>query len=330
MLKSHKATCVVCHSQADHQFFAVREMYFGSKEAFDYFECADCGTIQIRSIPDDLSRHYPADYYSFSASGRKQSSTLEVSLRRRRTQAWLGGATHLGKAFAALSQRKPEYLGWLSGTGLGVDSSILDVGCGGGQLLLKMQRDGFLHLRGIDPFNAETIDHGNGLCIDRKFLSDEQGRYDLIMFHHSLEHMAEPERVLVDATRILNAQGSILIRTPVAGSYAWRKYREHWFQLDAPRHFFIPTLRSMHLLSQRCGLKIERVFFDSSSSQVIASEAYMRDISMIDMTNGALGAEATDRQAAVSGFIQLLNAAGDGDQAGFVLRKAAGAVNNGR
>jgi SAM-dependent methyltransferase len=325
MLKTTQASCLICETDDHHETFAVREMYFGTREMFDYFECSNCGAIQIVAIPDDMSKHYPSNYYSYSTAKRRKSNPLEVALRRKRTQAWLGHPGVLGSLFASASRRRPEYLGWLTDIGISINSSILDVGSGSGQLLLKMQRDGFLRLRGIDPFNATPIDHGNGLCIDNKHLQEEQGAYDLIMFHHSLEHMAAPQQALIDASRLLNENGRILIRIPVAGGYAWRKYREHWYALDAPRHLFVPNPCSMQILATRCGLKIERIFFDSDSSQFAASEAYMRDIpaSQIAQECGRYGAASPENQSTTIEFAKFLNAIGDGDTAGFVLHVSA-------
>jgi hypothetical protein len=135
--------------------------------------------------------------------------------------------------------------------------------------------------------------------------------------------MEHPDRVLQHAARLLNKDGKILIRIPVAGSFAWRKYREYWYQIDAPRHFFIPTPRSMQILAERCGLKIERIFFDSDTSQFSISEAYMRDIplSRIEAECGKYGAGSQEYQATTLSLAKLLNAIGDGDSGGFVLSR---------
>ena len=84
------SNCVVCAMAGEAATFAAREMYFGTRERFDYFECAHCGTVQIARVPADLSRHYPAEYYSFSAMKPKRTSALQRTLRGMRTDAWLG------------------------------------------------------------------------------------------------------------------------------------------------------------------------------------------------------------------------------------------------
>src|SRR6476661_7449138 len=42
-------------------------MMFGTRDEFEYLECAECGTVQIAEIPD-LTAYYPQGYYSFDAT----------------------------------------------------------------------------------------------------------------------------------------------------------------------------------------------------------------------------------------------------------------------
>ena len=320
MTGNNPVLCVVCAKNSDAAVFAAREMYFGSRERFDYFECPHCGTVQIAAVPADLARHYPPGYYSFKAATPKPASSVERCFRRMRTDAWLGHRAGLAALFARLSRRRPQYLDWFDGVGLRLDSRIVDVGCGNGDLLLKLQRDGFMHLSGLDPFVAADIDYANGLSVHRRGLGEDEQCYDLIMLHHSFEHMTAPRAVMAQIAAHLAPGGHALLRLPIAGSYAWRTYREHWFALDPPRHLFLPTVHAMHLLAACAGLEIQRVFFDSDVGQFIASEAYAKDIPMTE--------QGRQPQRSAAELLRLrrqadeLNEHGDGDCGGFVLRRA--------
>ena len=312
-------SCRICGAKSGHHQFRVREMYFGTHEMFDYFECSCCGTIQIGEIPTDLGRHYPADYYSFSPSSGKSASGIETALRRLRSDAWLGGGTAAGRLLARLSAKRPVYVDWLAGLGLTTDSRIVDVGCGGGQLLLKMRRDGFRNLSGLDPYIADTVALADGVTVRKRSLAEDSGQYDVIMMHHSFEHMADPVGTMADIARHLAPDGRALIRLPIAGGHAWRTYRENWYAIDAPRHLVIPSLRAMYALADTAGLVVERHFFDSDVGQFLASEGYCQDVPLVDQMRSPPVRSETE-MAQLQAFAQALNRKDDGDMGGFVLR----------
>ncbi|MDP2828654.1 MAG: class I SAM-dependent methyltransferase [Sulfuricellaceae bacterium] len=313
------AHCRICDTGSDHTYFRIREMFFGTREQFDYFECSHCGTIQICDIPANLGRHYPSDYYSFAPARTKSASKIEIALRRRRSDAWLGNDIGIvGRLLARMSRRKETYFEWIENTSLSTNSRIVDVGCGSGARLLKMQRNGFRRLSGLDPFIDETIEYPNGVTVYKRSLADDIGSYDLIMLHHSFEHMPDPVATISDIARCMSPEGRALIRLPIAGNYAWRTYRENWFQLDAPRHLVIPTVRAMRMLAATADLEVERYFFESKSDQFLSSEAYRQDIPLIEQKH--LPRRSVDELARLKMLADRLNREEDGDQGGFVLR----------
>ena len=55
--------CRICRNEHGNTSFQAREMMFGFGDEFEYVECAQCGCLQIRSYPADLSKYYPSNYY---------------------------------------------------------------------------------------------------------------------------------------------------------------------------------------------------------------------------------------------------------------------------
>lgn len=310
--------CRVCGNKTGNLPFIAREMNFGWKDAFEYFECADCGCVQIVAIPEDLDRYYPSDYYSFSKPARTDELVVP-GWRKLRNRALLGQPVPLRGLISVLS-RAPGYFSWFHGMGLDLDSSILDVGCGAGSLLLRMRRAGFVNVRGVDPYIAEDIDYGGGLKIHKADVSALTERFDLVMSHHSFEHMPDPLKSLSDLARLLKPNGALLVRIPVAGGYAWRKYRQHLVSLDPPRHLHLHTLRSMAILAAACGLSIDRVFYDSDAQQITTSELYLRGIPQKDAAVHMGAVFPQEEMTKIHAYAKELNARRDGDWAGFVLR----------
>jgi SAM-dependent methyltransferase len=163
-------TCRICGNREGNQPFIAREMYFGWKDQFEYFECANCGCVQIDRIPDDLDRYYPSHYYSY-APPANVSIPKVPAWRRLRNRALLGRDMPLSRLLARLA-RPPGYFSWFDGLELDLDARILDVGCGAGSLLLRMRKAGFSNLSGVDPYISGDIDYGNGLRIRKSSLAD--------------------------------------------------------------------------------------------------------------------------------------------------------------
>ena len=63
--------CKICSNEENNTPYILREMMFGTKEAFDYFQCSNCDCIQIKEVPQNLGDYYPSNYYSFSDSTYK-------------------------------------------------------------------------------------------------------------------------------------------------------------------------------------------------------------------------------------------------------------------
>jgi SAM-dependent methyltransferase len=297
-------------------------MMFGLRDRFVYQECAQCGHIQLIDVPDDLARYYPGEYYSLGAAApagrapgtlRRAASDLLLRLPWRIVDVLTRPRGPLVRSFRSLS-----------GLGLSTQARVCDVGSGGGALLVELWRLGFRNLVGIDPHIEAEREVAPSVWVRKTAVEAIEGSFDAILLNHSLEHMASPVTVLARLRRSLRPHGAIVVRVPLAGTLAWRRYGVDWVGLDAPRHQFVPTERSLGLLAERAGLRVERVFHDSHALQFWGSEQYRRDI---PLRSDRSWAEHPERSPFSRTNIAhwhrescRLNAAGCGDSAGFVLR----------
>lgn len=280
--------CQLCGSTGPHSTVEVREMMFGSRELFEYFECAACGTLQIVNILDGetLGRHYPADYYSYDASSQSrlvrwltaQQDNFEMQVGRRQVGRLVTAVlpqliirTVIGDIVKMLRQLDVQR-----------SSRILDVGCGGGVLLDRLARLGFENLSGADPFLSADRRTALGVPLFKRDLADIGGAFDLIMFNHSLEHVVDPVATLNAAQAKLSPRGICLVRVPTTSSEVWKMYGPDWIDIDAPRHIVIPSRKGMALAAERVGLQVDMTFDDSTYVQFIGSEAYRQDIPLTD------------------------------------------------
>ena len=234
--------CRICENTEHNTTYEVREMMLGLRDMHTYFECAECGCLQIANVPDNIQEYYPnEDYYSYDAV--KAVTGIKGKLIKMRDRYAATGSCFVGRLIQRIQPH--DKLPSLRHASVSLDSKILDVGCGAGHLLHSMQEAGFKNLLGIDPFNAKELNYDNGLNIQAKSIHDMNGQneWDLIMFNHSFEHVFDQHDVLEKVMTLLKPSGICMIRIPTVTSWAWRSYGVDWVQLDAPRHLFLHSLQ---------------------------------------------------------------------------------------
>lgn len=317
---SSEINCPICGNAFRNRLFYVSECQFGILDRFPYVECASCKSLSLLEVPTDWSKYYPADYYSFSLPRHQSISPWLKRIRGERTRVFLGRQSIIGYFLSKISKRLP-YFDYFSGLRLDVSSRIVDIGCGAGALLNRMKRDGFCCLEGLDPHVSETLELGDGLIIRKAGIEALTGEYDLIMLHHSFEHMEYPREVLAKLAKHLANSGSILIRVPVTESFAWRKYGANWVSLDAPRHIHLYSPQAIVFLANLFGLEVTRTWYDSGSRQFYGSELYARQLSLVEHESHLRSYFSQEELDAFQVEADKLNLLRDGDTACFVLTR---------
>lgn len=317
--------CRICGNEKENRIYNAREMLHGTREPFEYFECADCGCLQISEVPADLAKYYPSNYLSFKDYGKRSRNRIRRLIDSARVGYALSGKGIFGRvAHAVLPEL--DYVQWALEARVDRDARILDLGCGSGKLLIRMMQGGFRHLEGADPFISGDI-HYPGVTIHKAGLDEmierQEGSYDFVMMHHSFEHIDHQVELMRQVTRLLAEDGQLLVRIPVAGSYAWERYRENWYSLDAPRHLYLHTQDSFRCVADKAGMEIFRVIYDSTPAQFLQSELYCRDI--------PANAPKADRDIFSKAQMKAyeaqsvkLNTEERGDRAAFFLRRPSG------
>lgn len=318
-------TCRICNNTNNNVTYTGREMYFGFRDEFIYFQCASCGCLQIATFPDNLSKYYPKEYGAYRLHEPVKENSLLRFLKRKKLQHSLGSKRNAIGALLNLFMPL-GFVAFLKPAGIGLDAAILDVGTGHGSRLISLRKKGFTNLSGIEPFIENDIHYATGVSIYKKSLSEAQGQYDLVMLNHSFEHMPDPFEALRDVFRLLKNNRYALIRIPVADSFAWEKYRTNWMAMDPPRHFFLHTRKSLEIVASSAGFKITGAIYDSKDFQYAASEQLAKDIPLMDPHSYYVNRKSSIfSKKDLRGFSKMaieLNKTGKGDTACFYLYKA--------
>jgi SAM-dependent methyltransferase len=321
-----RSACRLCGQEVLPGTLRVREMMFGTREPFIYEECGTCGSLQLQSIPEDLSRYYPTDYHVYRSPPHPTwRRRLKLRATRYRNALLVRGGSIGVRVLQAAPvigfSARVHPLAPLSGRLSSHRARIADVGGARGDLLTELRDIGFTDLTCIDPFFSGVFP-SPGIHFIRQHLETVEAKFDVIMYHHSLEHVEDVPGELAAIRRHLAPQGFALLRLPVVPNAAFDRYREHWVQLDPPRHLHIPSRRGLEVAAGRAGLVIEDAGDDSWEFQFWASELYLRDIGLYEAA-AAGGARTFFSSTQLRRFRRealTLNAEHRGDQAWFILR----------
>lgn len=154
---------------------------------------------------------------------------------------------------------------------------LLDIGCGGGDLVKLMQQWGW-QAEGIEPdymavknarLKGLKIHHGDFLEYDFK-----DNTFDAILSSHVFEHIFEPVDFLKKCYRILKPGGKLCIATPNADSWQHSYFKKSWMALDAPRHLYLFSPHSMKICAKGANIKHYSVSTTSRGSAFISSASF--------------------------------------------------------
>ncbi|MCU0321105.1 MAG: class I SAM-dependent methyltransferase [Chitinophagaceae bacterium] len=317
------AACIICSNEQNNIIHAIQELQLGLKEVFHYQLCSNCGTMQLLDVPQDLGKYYPnEDYYSFNLKLEiKEKPDL---LRKLKTDYLLFGKQPILGGLLSIGYKMNELYDWVKYTKAQYNDAILDVGTGNGSLLAKLFNIGFTNLTGIDPFINESKDYGS-IKILKQDIFEVEKQYDVVMMHHSLEHMFEPLKALQQVYKITKPGGRALVRVPIMGNYGWKTYGEFWCGVDAPRHIFIPSENGLKQLVTEAGFTIEKFYYDSFDYVIWASEQYKKGMALHDPKSHLINEkESMFSKEQLKSFRKKMigeNAKSNGDMAAIYLYK---------
>ena len=141
---------------------------------------------------------------------------------------------------------------------------VLETGCSTGRLLMRLHTRHNVtldNLCGIEPDPVAREAAGkNGLTkIFERDKGDIPGLkmpFDRIVFWHSLEHLHRIEESLEKARDRLAPDGMLIIALPNIDSDDARRYGHNWIALDAPRHLYHFSPKTLHRLLRKHGFSV--------------------------------------------------------------------------
>ena len=221
--------CDLCGATSHSPLFDSSD--YVTKEEFKLVRCTNCGLVFVNPQPlkSALSPYYPEAYY-----GDEPFLYEKVDARRR--------YTYLTKSFK------------------GIKGKALDIGCGRGLFLKRLQGDGWETLgtelsEGAAKYARDVLGV-NVMTLEVEKCGFDEGSFDLITMFHSLEHLKSPLSTLHTVSRILKSSGTFIVEVPRFNSFYSRIFAGRWFHLDVPRHLFHFEDQTIDELLREAGLAL--------------------------------------------------------------------------
>lgn len=202
--------------------------YAVTKETFTIWECASCSLLFTNPRPKaaDIGPYYDFDdYYSHTDESRGVIANIYQKVKTYSIRQKI-------KQLDSLILQK---------------GSLLDYGCGTGELIHQAQNHGW-QVKGVEPnTKARNIASSKlpGQIVESTDFLDISDQFDIITLYHVLEHIHTLNKTVAQLLSKLKPNGFMLIAVPNPISPDSQAYDNHWAGWDVPRHLYHFTYSSI-------------------------------------------------------------------------------------
>jgi len=235
--------CAICKEDHEEFLFTARENLFGMGDPFRVVKCRKCGLVYINPRPKsaNIGKYYPPElYYSYQEADSKSIKERIKAIIRRSLPGY-------DKKSGFLIKVSGSFLRFLFSSQIDVfvpyveNGTILDVGCGNGDLIGWMKEYGWRTF-GVE-IGKNACEHAgkkgiNVYCGQLKEASYPSSFFDVIIMNHVIEHVFDPAEVLMECGRILKPKGLLIVDCPNFECYDSKLFGNNWASLAVPTHLY--------------------------------------------------------------------------------------------
>lgn len=244
--------CPLCSKTDIKLHLIASDKHYGISGEYEIDICNSCKLVFLNPMPTNeyLSSLYPETYYSYQ----------DFFNDKKGISAWLSNV------FVSLDTKDPKFK---------QPGRMLDIGCGSGKFLYRMQQKGW-DVYGVEISknaadlgrSAANLDIFGGDVIAAHF---PDNHFDYIRLNHSFEHIFNPHETLEEIKRILKSDGKLMIGVPNINSFNASIFKRYWFYLGAPVHTFNYSDKTLPLLLENHGFRNIQVKYNSNYGGFLGS-----------------------------------------------------------
>ncbi len=213
--------CPLCHSSSSVSWhYRVSKQNYFPKRNFAYFHCKNCQVTFLypRLSKKDIYNIYKGKYYSFLHKHGNRLIDFVLSWELSPYDVYISQVVKEGR-------------------------KLLDVGCGYGDFLYKMQKRGW-NVYGIEPFSDAVKGARERIGEERIFKGElpqvkfKNSNFDAVTLWGVFEHLPNPSIYISRVQNLLRKRGYLLMEIPnldslllsiFGNNYNWLSYNEHLF-----------------------------------------------------------------------------------------------------
>ena len=262
--------CDLCNSTGDIVQSGIADPDGNLGGTWSFRRCANpaCGVYWLDPAPPphELWKAYTT-YHTHTRKSGDRFAKATLSLAHRLIKL---GLLPLWKVNGL--KREADYLRFMTLAHEPV-GKLLDVGCGGGRFLNRMKKRGW-QVEGID-FDEQATKKATSRYGVKTHSGDltqcalPANSFDVITMSQTIEHLYDPNAVLIESLRILKPGGLLVMTTPNVKSLGASEFGAFWRGWEAPRHLHLFSVESLQRLTQRAGFEAIEARTYSAGSAVV-------------------------------------------------------------
>lgn len=251
--------CPVCFSKNVAFSFKNHDRITAVKGVFEVWRCSLCTAFFVNPRPSQkkLSKFYANHYYTNAMENKNNPVRRFERWYLKNIAVKKGVFSILAREilnpplsfFKVIKKRRFPFI---------KNGTLLDIGCGSGEFLEKMQSLG-MNVTGVDPFASKEAGINAKITIHRMPLEKaplKPESFDVITMNHVLEHVPNPHIVFSTIHKLLKEEGIFVFAVPDSSSLSAKVFKQFWLHWDTPRHLIMYNIHSLQVLAQKNDFKI--------------------------------------------------------------------------